>query len=130
MFEVIERQWHLFLEGMKSVQTIDNVLQIHNDFLETCLKDCLLTTPELLRCLAKLQAICVTFSNAMMRLIPSASVSIPSQAEENMRMHQEVGFEEMIKTFDSNFTLLTVQLLINVSCYHGYHVILLVSWVN
>merc|ERR1719223_2054819 len=29
-------------------------------------------------------------------------------------MHQEVGFEEMIKTFDSNFTLLTVQLLINI----------------
>ena len=100
---------------LQTVKTIDNVLAIHNDFLETCLKDCLLTTPELLRSLAKLQAICVNFSNAMLRLIPSATVSIATQAEQNMKMHSQEHFEELIKNFDSNFTLLTLQLLINVS---------------
>lgn len=114
MFEVIERQWHIFNQEMQTVKTIDNVLAIHNDFLETCLKDCLLTTPELLRSLAKLQAICVNFSNAMLRLIPSASVSIATQAEQNMKMHSQEHFEELIKNFDSNFTLLTLQLLINI----------------
>ena len=99
----------------QKVKTIDNVLAIHNDFLETCLKDCLLTTPELLRSLAKLQAICVNFSNAMLRLIPSANISVATQAEQNMKMHSHENFEDIIKNFDDNFTLLTIQLLINVS---------------
>ena len=41
---------------LQEVKTLDELLIIHNDFLETCLKDCMLTTPELLRCLAKLMS--------------------------------------------------------------------------
>ena len=109
----------------QTVKTIDNVLAIHNDFLETCLKDCLLTTPELLRSLAKLQAICVNFSNAMLRLIPSPNISVATQAEQNMKMHSQENFEDIIKNFDDNFTLLTIQLLMNVSGETGKSVYIL-----
>ena len=42
---------------------IDDVLNYHNDLLNNCLKDCMLTTPDLVRIVNKLMVVCVTFSN-------------------------------------------------------------------
>lgn len=40
---------------------IDEVLNCHNDFLDMCLKDCMLTNPILLRTVTKLLHICMEF---------------------------------------------------------------------
>jgi len=114
MFEVIERQWHIFTNKLKEVKTLDELLIIHNDFLETCLKDCMLTTPELLRCLAKLMSVCVNYCNAMQRLIPQPTVSIDAQAQASLALHTQEQFECLVTDFDDNFTLLTIQLLLNI----------------
>lgn len=45
--------------------TIDDVLGHHASFLDGCLKDCMLTNPELLRVFSKLMSVCVMFTNCM-----------------------------------------------------------------
>jgi gamma-tubulin complex component 2 len=43
------------------VNNVDDVLVCHSDFLDNCLKDCMLTDPALLRTVNKLMAVCVQF---------------------------------------------------------------------
>lgn len=45
------------------MDNVDEVLAFHNDFLSGCLKDCMLTSPELLRMISKLTSICVSFAS-------------------------------------------------------------------
>ncbi|XP_030832712.1 gamma-tubulin complex component 2-like [Strongylocentrotus purpuratus] len=54
MFEVIEPNWQIMETKLRQVSTIDDVLDIHTDFLNMCLKDCMLTDPELLKIVSKL----------------------------------------------------------------------------
>ncbi|XP_042231927.1 gamma-tubulin complex component 2-like isoform X4 [Homarus americanus] len=68
MFEVIERNWQTFINKMQKVENVDEVLAFHNDFLSGCLKDCMLTSPELLRMISKLTSICVSFANFIERM--------------------------------------------------------------
>lgn len=44
---------------------IDDVLCHHTSFLDNCLKDCMLTNPELLRIFSKLMSVCVMYTNCM-----------------------------------------------------------------
>ena len=44
---------------------IDDVLGHHTSFLDSCLKDCMLTNPELLRVFSRLMSVCVMFTNCM-----------------------------------------------------------------
>ncbi|XP_050723249.1 gamma-tubulin complex component 2-like isoform X1 [Eriocheir sinensis] len=68
MFEVIERNWQTFISKMQKVDNVDEVLAFHNDFLSGCLKDCMLTSPELLRMISKLTSICVSFASFIERM--------------------------------------------------------------
>ena len=43
------------------VTNVDEVLQLHNDLLNGCMRDCMLTRPELLRTVSRLLAVCVAF---------------------------------------------------------------------
>ena len=50
-FEVLEPNWRKLeskLEGGK-VETVDQLLRDHVDFLDTCLKECMLTSDKLLK---------------------------------------------------------------------------------
>lgn len=44
---------------------IDDVLGHHTSFLDSCLKDCMLTNPELLRVFSRLMSVCVMFTSCM-----------------------------------------------------------------
>ena len=43
------------------VHNVDEVLERHNDFLESCLGDCMLTSPQLLKAVTTLCLVCVQF---------------------------------------------------------------------
>jgi len=43
LYEVLEPNFNKFSESLKSVKTIDEVIGLHNDFLDRCLNECLLT---------------------------------------------------------------------------------------
>lgn len=47
--EVLEPNWHRLESNLMSISTVDQVLQYHSDFLDTCLKECMLTNCKLLR---------------------------------------------------------------------------------
>ncbi|KAF4607379.1 hypothetical protein EYR38_001448 [Pleurotus pulmonarius] len=60
-FEVLEPNWRALEEKLKKVTTVDQLLRDHVDFLDTCLKECMLTSSKLLRAYSKLILTCSTF---------------------------------------------------------------------
>ncbi|KAJ8284904.1 hypothetical protein COCON_G00037540 [Conger conger] len=74
MFEVMEPTWHIMENNLKSASNIDDVLCHHTSFLDNCLKDCMLTNPELLKIFSKLMSVCVMFTNCMQRFTQSMKV--------------------------------------------------------
>lgn len=61
MIEVIEPTWHEFVSKMEKVSNVDEVLSVHQDFLDDCLYNCMLKTPALLRSVTKLCNMCLSF---------------------------------------------------------------------
>lgn len=49
VFEVLENNWRKMMSRLESVRTVDKLLRIHSDFLDTCLKECMLTNSKLLK---------------------------------------------------------------------------------
>ncbi|GIY30343.1 gamma-tubulin complex component 2 [Caerostris extrusa] len=67
--EVIEPHWNDFFGKISQVcnscilvTNVDEVLFCHNDFLEKCVGDCMLTNPRLFQVLATLMTLCADFS--------------------------------------------------------------------
>jgi Gamma tubulin complex component C-terminal len=52
--EVLEPNWRKLEVKLAKVQTVDQLLRDHVDFLDTCLKECMLTSSKLLRVSFKL----------------------------------------------------------------------------
>ncbi|XP_011187548.1 gamma-tubulin complex component 2 homolog isoform X2 [Zeugodacus cucurbitae] len=97
MVEVIEPNWHIFIQNMNKVENVDEVLSFHQDFLDSCLKNCMLTDTTLLnRSIFKLCNICLKFCE----FIQSESSLAPNDT-----------FSERVKRFDLEFTGLLIGLL-------------------
>ena len=64
-FEVLEPNWSFLERRLRSVATIDDVLTDHNDFLDKCLRDCMLSNREILMIVSRLLAVCSTFTHQM-----------------------------------------------------------------
>ena len=54
--QVLEPNWESMVTKIRSgrVTNVDHVLEIHSDFLSTCLNDCMLSSPQLLTTVKKL----------------------------------------------------------------------------
>lgn len=135
MFEVVEPSWHVFETNMMSVSNVDDVLAYHTDFLNNCLKDCMLTNPQLLKIVHKLMMVCVTFSNFIQRLGYTTEVQMDNILDtKNRGSDRQLGpdkhklktkvvsehvdellrnenFERTIGNFDANFSRLLLELL-------------------
>lgn len=48
-FEVLEPNWEQLEAKLAKVTTVDQLLRDHVDFLDTCLKECMLTSAKLLK---------------------------------------------------------------------------------
>lgn len=70
-FEVLEPNWHVMHDRLRTAESIDEVIQQHDFFLEKCLKECLLLLPQVLKKVEKLKSICLQYASAIQRLIPS-----------------------------------------------------------
>eukprot|EP00741_Cyanophora_paradoxa_P002064 tig00000545_g2000.t1 len=60
-YEVIEPNAHEFETKFRTVGSVDEVLRLHEDFLDVCLKQCMLTAPSTHQTLTKILATCVNF---------------------------------------------------------------------
>ncbi|GBE84165.1 Spindle pole body component alp4 [Sparassis crispa] len=63
-FEVLEPNWRKLEDKLEAgkVETVDQLLRDHVDFLDTCLKECMLTSSKLLTAFSRLIVTCATFA--------------------------------------------------------------------
>jgi gamma-tubulin complex component 2 len=55
--EVIEPNWQVFIGNVGTVDTVDKLMQDHVDFLDTSLKECMLTNSKLLKVYSQVSAV-------------------------------------------------------------------------
>lgn len=65
--EVIGPRAHEMTVGLENASNMDDVIQLHNRFLDLCLKECLLASQNLLKILTKIMTTCLLFSDQMKR---------------------------------------------------------------
>jgi gamma-tubulin complex component 2 len=118
--QVIEQNWQYFLSRMSNTTTVDELLEFHTDFLDTCLKQGMLTNAKLLKLFGKLFHVCIVFTHYMDRFVrlflvdgyePSigdrashirhTTLPHPSQIE---RLVADESFDRTITKFEENFT--------------------------
>ncbi|KOM58448.1 hypothetical protein LR48_Vigan11g148200 [Vigna angularis] len=69
---VIEPNWHVMYNRLQTANSIDEVIQHHDFFLDKCLRECLLLLPELLKKVERLKSMCLQYSAATQWLISSS----------------------------------------------------------
>ncbi|XP_037723879.1 gamma-tubulin complex component 2 homolog isoform X2 [Drosophila subpulchrella] len=133
MIEIIEPNWHIFIEKMKKVENVDNVLLLHQDFLDSCLKNCMLTeSSEMNRSIFKLCNVCLKFCDFIQRSqrffldaelksmvcdTHDSADSSESEPESSHRPQLETSldpadtFSERVNRFDLEFTGLLISFL-------------------
>lgn len=72
--EVISPRSHEMQAGMVEAQDIDEVLALHERFLDTCLKECLLASQDLLKVLTKLLTTCLLFADNLKKFAMDSEV--------------------------------------------------------
>ena len=61
-------------------QTIDEVIRLHDDFLDICMKECMLHNPQLLKILTKLMSTCIIFANHTERFTKTLTLDLEPPA--------------------------------------------------
>ncbi|KAF5289920.1 hypothetical protein FQA39_LY14929 [Lamprigera yunnana] len=98
MVEVIEPHWCAFMQKIAKVSNIDEVLLCHCDFLDSCLKDCMLTISNLLNTVTNILSICVKFCKFMQGEV---STNIGENIEDPKQME---SFRESVASLDTEFS--------------------------
>jgi gamma-tubulin complex component 2 len=66
MLEVIEPTFHQFLEYVQTkVTSVDDMMKSHEEYIQKCLRDGMLTAGDILQAIVKLLKLCIVFSNFM-----------------------------------------------------------------
>ncbi|KAL6504022.1 Gamma-tubulin complex component 2 [Orobanche gracilis] len=76
-FEVLEPNWHVMNIRLQTAKSIDEVIQYHDFFLETCLRECLLLSPVLLKKLENMKLVCLQYASAAQWLITYSNDDTP-----------------------------------------------------
>ncbi|KAL9709541.1 gamma tubulin complex Spc97/GCP2 subunit Alp4 [Leucoagaricus gongylophorus] len=101
-FEVLEPNWRALEVKLDKVTTVDQLLRDHVDFLDTCLKECMLTSSKLLRAFSRLIVTCSTFALYTSNFTKSANQAIAAAetAEGDQAMAKRWDF---LGKFETNF---------------------------
>ncbi|KAJ4490401.1 Spc98 family-domain-containing protein [Lentinula aciculospora] len=98
-FEVLEPNWRALEVKLDKVTTVDQLLRDHLDFLDTCLKECMLTSAKLLKAYNKLIVTCATFA---LYAAPYTKSAIQAISETETAEGQRRRWEYQLK-FEKNF---------------------------
>ncbi len=79
-FEVIHPREHELTGELQHANDMDQVMELHEKFLDSCLKECLLASQELLKILTKLMTTCLLFADHMARFMAEATSSSSSSS--------------------------------------------------
>ncbi len=103
MFEVIEPNWMEMGLGVfkkQEEQTVDNILDCHNDFLRRTLDACLLTNYDFVRILTKLMTTCLRFADLMkhfMNITRVVSSTLDSRSLESWQVRLTMSFDSFLR---------------------------------
>lgn len=117
MCEVLEPNWRLLEEGLHSVSNIDDVLLMHNDFLDKCLRDCMLSSRDVLKTMSRLLAICISFTKHIQvaAMQEDTSQQTDQRSEFNVLFSADVdsgrSVRDVVNDCECKFTADLVQLL-------------------
>ncbi|KRX05862.1 hypothetical protein PPERSA_03799 [Pseudocohnilembus persalinus] len=65
-YEILESNWQTFVQNLNNnVKNFEDIIQFHDQFLDNCLKECMLLEPNLLKIVCKLNDICKLFTQIM-----------------------------------------------------------------
>ncbi|ODM16594.1 hypothetical protein SI65_08101 [Aspergillus cristatus] len=122
--EVIEQNWQNLMDrvngtdadgsevtvnGTKQVnRTVDELMQDHVDFLDTCLKECMLTQAKLLKIHSKLMTCCTMFASwtaaSLSRALNSADPDLSSNPDAKGYDPSRIGkLEDTLKRYEDHF---------------------------
>ncbi|XP_018336681.1 gamma-tubulin complex component 2 isoform X2 [Agrilus planipennis] len=108
MVEVIEPHWCTLMQAMAKVGNVDGILANHTDFLNACLKDCMLTIPRLLSTVNNILQICARFCRFMQTEFPNTV----NNTEDGQKM---ASFAESVSQLDFEFSEYLKDLLDQIS---------------
>ncbi|TPX59884.1 hypothetical protein PhCBS80983_g02145 [Powellomyces hirtus] len=60
-YEVVEQLWEKFEEELLKADTIEHVIQIHYEFQDRCMKECMLSNVDMVKAFRKLMLTCTDF---------------------------------------------------------------------
>jgi gamma-tubulin complex component 2 len=80
--EVFTPRSHEMESAMSEARNMDEVLHLHEVFLDTCLKECLLASQDLLRILTKITTTCLLFADQMKRFADTSDILDPELREQ------------------------------------------------
>ena len=95
--EVLEPKWHKFQANVLKVQTIDEILLLHNNFLDECLKECLLTDQNLLKILVKIHQACIFFSRIIAKFNQTIKVEDEFVNARELAAAESTGMSDLEK---------------------------------
>lgn len=103
-FEVLEPNWRKLEEKLEAgkVETVDQLLRDHVDFLDTCLKECMLTSSKLLRAYSRLIVTCSTFALYTSSFTKSANQALAAADTPEGDQSMAKRWEFLAK-FETNF---------------------------
>ncbi|KAK4057423.1 gamma tubulin complex Spc97/GCP2 subunit Alp4 [Microbotryomycetes sp. JL221] len=102
---VLELNWTALEAKLEKVDTVDQLLKDHVDFLDTCLKECLLTNEKLLTLHGKLLQVCTLFASYTAHFTKVIAAT-QAQAEAAGQDWSQVQFTkqwEFLDKFEANF---------------------------
>ncbi|KAF8628827.1 hypothetical protein AX17_005888 [Amanita inopinata Kibby_2008] len=99
-FEVLEPNWRVLESKLEKVTMVDQLLRDHVDFLDTCLKECMLTSSKLLKAYSRLIVTCSTFALYTASFTKSANQAMGATPENDQAMAKRWDF---LNKFETNF---------------------------
>ncbi len=90
MVEVIEPNWSGLQQKLKHVSTVDEVLSWHSDFLDRCIKNCLIGHHQLLKIITKLMECCAQFAEFIERFTVQTSARSEQEEKEEAATAQRL----------------------------------------
>ncbi len=129
MVEVLEPNWHTMVSRLKAAKSVDEVLYVHDAFLDNCLTQCLLNNQELFKILTKIMTTSLLFAEQIKRTAANIHDNLAKYAEQRderkrprrmdgtwrltkvrtesehaSRMMRQTNYDDMITSFEAKFT--------------------------
>jgi len=81
VYEVLDQNWTKLENSLKNATNFDQIIKLHDEFLDACLKETLLMDHQLFKVLSKINSSCLIFSKSIQNFT------------ENMKVNEHVNIE-------------------------------------